>query len=210
VAKTKELKSLLWHRGFKPHAGWETVVLTKKDFVRLRRILHPEEHFDPTIAFVTEIDWNMEHWSGSDVSVPQKYLILREDAGPEIKAHEEAHTKRWEFIRELREDDLVGSIREEILAWLGAQKKRGKKLRSAWLLRVGVQALNDFPGESPVDIVNLMDAILQEEGEKGLTDEVKEKLLEDMEEMDDEIRSRRRKARKQAKTKKKVRGRKRV
>ena len=204
MAKTKELKSLLWHKGFKPHAGWETVVLTKKKFSELRGLLHPEQVQDPTIAFVTEIDWLFEDKKGKRFSVPQKYLVLREDAGPEIRAHEEAHTDRWEYIKQLRSLGIEEYVRDEVLAWLGAQKKRGRKLRTAWLVKVGYQALSDFPGESPLDVVNLIDAIIKEEGYPGLTDENKEKLLEDLEGLNEGIKSRRQKSRSKARKNKHV------
>jgi len=194
----KELKGILWHEGFEPHPGWETKILSKDEFRRLKKVLHPGEEFDPTVAFVTEIDWKIDTGGGTTTTAPQKYLVMREDATPEEVAHEEAHTERWNYIKQLRSVGVEEYVRDEVRAWLGAKRKRGGKLRTAWLTRVGFQALNDFPGESPIDIVNLTDAVMREEGDPGLTDDNKEKLAAELEGLNSQLRVRKRKARKKA------------
>lgn len=88
-------------------------------------------------------------------------LMITSKAGPEVIAHEAGHIALKHYLRRRTEapSSLEEFLDEEVSAWLWAERKRGKGLRTDWLLQVANKAMMIFAKPPKVILGELKKAL---------------------------------------------------
>ncbi len=100
---------------------------------------------------------------------PIKAILLTRGVSDEAVAHEIGHSQLGHIDLNRSGDDALDDFVDEFEAWMWAQQRRGRSLKTDWVLNVIGQVSSHYLERSPEELTNLASRALSELGMRGMS-----------------------------------------